>query len=135
MARSKLRPEINITPLVDVVLVLLIIFMVVAPQMEAGQPVKLPAIGQADASQAMSQPITVTLTREGRTYLEKDEVSDEVLLARLKEIHQAQPQARVVLKADTRLPYGKVRSVFRQCQELGFPGASLQVTERSNTKG
>ena len=133
--RPALKPEINITPLVDVVLVLLIIFMVVAPQMEAGASVVLPSIANPDKGNGALEPTTVTLTRDGRLFFEKEELAEEVLLARLGALHSARPETRVVLKADTGLPYGKVRAMFKRCQELGFPGASLQVIDRANKKG
>ena len=133
--RGGLKPEINITPLVDVVLVLLIIFMVVAPQMEAGASVVLPSIANPDKGNGALEPTTVTLTKDGRLFFEKEELSEDVLVERLKALHAAKPQTRVVLKADTGLAYGKVRAMFKRCQELGFPGASLQVIDRANKQG
>ena len=133
--RGGLKPEINITPLVDVVLVLLIIFMVVAPQMEAGASVVLPSIANPDKGNGALEPTTVTLTKDGRLFFEKEELSEDVLVERLKALHAAKPETRVVLKADTGLAYGKVRAMFKRCQELGFPGASLQVIDRANKQG
>jgi biopolymer transport protein TolR len=133
--RSPVKPEINITPLVDVVLVLLIIFMVVTPQMEAGASVTLPSIVNPDKGNGALEPTTVTLSKDGRYYFEKEELSEDELMNRLKSLREAKPETRVVLKADTALAYGKVRSMFKRCQELGFPGASLQVIDRANKKG
>jgi biopolymer transport protein TolR len=135
MARKPLKPEINITPLVDVVLVLLIIFMVVAPQMEAGASVTLPSIANPDQGNGALEPTTVTLTKDGRFFLEKDELAEDALVEKLKALHAEKPEARVVLKADSALEYGKVRAMFRRCQELGFPGAALQVIDKANKKG
>ena len=135
MAREAPKPEINITPLVDVVLVLLIIFMVVTPQMEAGASVTLPAITNPDQGNGALEPTTVTLTRDGRFFFEKEELSEDALVTRLTALHSEKPATRVVLKADTKLSYGKVRAMFRRCQEIGFPGASLQVIDRANKKG
>ena len=133
--RASLKPEINITPLVDVVLVLLIIFMVVAPQMEAGASVVLPSITNPDQGNGALEPTTVTLTKDGRLFFEKEELTEEALVKRLEALHTARPETRVVLKADTGLAYGRVRAMFRRCQELGFPGASLQVIDRANKQG
>ncbi len=135
MARERLKPDINITPLVDVVLVLLIIFMVVAPQMEAGASVTLPAISNPDKGNGALEPTTVTLTKDGRLFFEKEELAEAVLLEKLKALRETKPEARVVLKADAGLAYGKVRAMFKRCQELGFPGASLQVIDRANRQG
>ena len=133
--RGGLKPEINITPLVDVVLVLLIIFMVVAPQMEAGASVVLPSIVNPDQGNGALEPTTVTLTKDGKLFFEKEELAEEALVERLKVLHETKPQTRVVLKADAGLAYGKVRAMFKRCQELGFPGASLQVIDRANKQG
>ncbi|MFZ5446467.1 MAG: ExbD/TolR family protein [Myxococcota bacterium] len=133
--RGGAKPEINITPLVDVVLVLLIIFMVVTPQMEAGASVTLPSIANPDKGNGALEPTTVTLTKDGRFFFEKEQLAEDALVAKLKALHEAKPDARVVIKADTALAYGKVREMFRRCQELGFPGASLQVIDKANKKG
>jgi biopolymer transport protein TolR len=133
--RGAVKPEINITPLVDVVLVLLIIFMVVAPQMEAGASVTLPSIANPDKGNGALEPTTVTLTKDGRFFLEKEELSELELSRKLEALHQTKPEARVVLKADTGLRYGKVREMFKRCQQMGFPGASLQVIDQANKEG
>ncbi|MGV3619847.1 MAG: biopolymer transporter ExbD [Archangium sp.] len=135
MSREKLKPEINITPLVDVVLVLLIIFMVVAPQMEAGASVTLPSISNPDKGNGALEPTTVTLTKDGKFFFEKEQLEETALLEKLKSLHETKPETRVVLKADSGLAYGKVRAMFKRCQEIGFPGASLQVIDRANKQG
>ncbi len=127
-------PEMNVTPLVDVVLVLLIIFMVVTPQMEAGVSVTLPSIANPDNGNGSLEPTTVTLTKEGKFYYEKDELQVEALMTKLRALHESKPDNRVVLKADKDLSYGKVRELFKACQEMGFPGVSLQVIDRANKK-
>jgi len=130
--RAGLAPEMNVTPLVDVVLVLLIIFMVVTPQMEAGVSVTLPSIKNPDRGDASMEPTTVSFTKDGRLYLEKEALSLDALMARLKVLHDSSAERRVVLKADQELGYGKVRELFRACQALGFPGVSLQVIDAAN---
>ena len=134
-SRSKLRkhaaPEINVTPLVDVVLVLLIIFMVIAPALEHGERVELPGIQQPDKEQkGKLDPITVTVGRSGAVYLEKAPTTTEALPAQLADIHAREPDRRVVLKGDGALDYQKVRDVFAVVQNAGFPGVSLQVQKR-----
>ncbi|MBL8924246.1 MAG: biopolymer transporter ExbD [Myxococcaceae bacterium] len=122
----------NVTPLVDVVLVLLIIFMVVTPQMEAGVSVTLPSILNPDQGNGSLEPTTVTLTKDGRFFFEKEELAVDALMTRLKGVHGAKPESRVVLKADKDLEYGKVRTLFKACQDMGFPGVSLQVIDVAN---
>ena len=133
--RAGAKPDINITPLVDVVLVLLIIFMVVAPQMEAGAAVTLPSILNPDKGNGPAEPTTVTLTKDGKLFFEKEELSEDALVEKLTALHAKNAGARVVLKADVGLAYGKVRAMFKRCQEIGFPGAALQVIDKANQHG
>ena len=128
---SKVTAEINVTPLVDVVLVLLIIFMVVTAAVEPGISVELPKIGSPDAQAAKLEPVTVSLSKDGALYLERKSVEVTALRDALREVHANSPGRKVVLKADRRVEYGKVRDLFKECRDLGFPGVSLQVLERS----
>ena len=128
--REPLKPDMNVTPLVDVVLVLLIIFMVVTPQLESGAAVELPAAQNPDqAETAKLDFTTVTLTQHGELYMERDALKREALVQKLTELHQEEPDQRVVLKADRGVRYAEVRSLFKACQDIGFPGVSLQVVE------
>ncbi|XXX72704.1 biopolymer transporter ExbD [Sorangium sp. So ce134] len=131
-SRQQPEPEINVTPLVDVVLVLLIIFMVIAPQMEHGERVELPAVFQPDPkSKSKLDPIYVTITGAGTVFLEKEAVADLPSLGeRLRAIRAVEPERRVVIKGDSSVQYGRVREAFALCQEVGFAGISLQVSQR-----
>ncbi|RKG86504.1 biopolymer transporter ExbD [Corallococcus sp. CA049B] len=128
--RSSLTPEMNVTPLVDVVLVLLIIFMVVTPQLEAGAAVDLPAAMNPDAENKNLEPTTVSLAANGAFYLDRKQLNRDALVVELKALHQAKPDAPVVLKADRGVAYAQVRGVFKAMQDIGFPGISLQVIDR-----
>jgi len=133
--RNHAAPEINVTPLVDVVLVLLIIFMVIAPALEHGERVELPGIMQPDKNQkGKLDPITVTVGRSGAVYIEKTPTSLEVLPNELANLHAREPDRRVVLKGDGLLDYQKVRDVFAIVQNAGFSGVSLQVQKRGGGK-
>ena len=127
------KADINVTPLVDVVLVLLIIFMVVTPQLEAGATVELPKANNPDEKSEALEPTTLSLTAAGDVYFDKQQLSLESLEARLRKLKQEKPHQKLVLKADRNAPYGKVRSLFRTCQQLDFPGVSLQVTQAPKT--
>ena len=128
--RSQLTPEMNVTPLVDVVLVLLIIFMVVTPQLEAGAAVDLPAVVNPDKGEDNSlTPTTVSLTAQGALFVDKKEVPKAQFAEQLRAVHEKDPEARVVLKADRGVRYAEVRGVFKTLQEIGFPGISLQVVD------
>lgn len=125
---ERAKPDINVTPLVDVVLVLLIIFMVVIPQMQAGATVDVPGIAHPDAtSDVKHPPITLSITAAGALYLEKRAVDRGELLALLREGHARQPGSKLVLKGDRRAPYEVVRAIFKEAHGVGFPGISLQV--------
>jgi biopolymer transport protein TolR len=122
------KPDINVTPLVDVVLVLLIIFMVVIPQMEAGASVSVPGAANPDAkTDVQHKPITLSVTAAGNLYLEKRAVARDELLALLREGRAASPRSKLILKGDRAVSYRFMRTLFRDCQGLGFPGVSLQV--------
>jgi biopolymer transport protein ExbD/biopolymer transport protein TolR len=131
--RQHAAPEINVTPLVDVVLVLLIIFMVIAPALEHGERVELPGIMQPDKNQkGKLDPVTVTVGRSGAVYVEKALTTIDALPAQLADVHAREPDRRVVLKGDGMLDYQKVRDVFAVVQNAGFSGVSLQVQKRGN---
>ncbi len=126
------RPDINVTPLVDVVLVLLIIFMVVLPQMEAGANVALPGAEHPDQkTDVKHKPITLSVTKSGNLFLEKRAVEMSELVALLHEGRAQSPGSRLVLKGDREAPYGLMRALFKQAQGIGFPGISLQVGDLS----
>lgn len=129
--RTKPGPVMNVTPLVDIVLVLLIIFMVVLPNMENDAPVEIPSISNVDEDpRGRMDPVTVSITRDARLFLEQDELSSDRLETELRAIHQREPTRRVILRGDMALEYGPVRDLFRMCQHIGFPGVSLRVNER-----
>jgi biopolymer transport protein TolR len=125
------RPAMNVTPLVDVVLVLLIIFMVIVPMMEKSAQVELPSILNVDAeAKAKTDPYTLSMTQEGKVYFEQEQLELGRLAVRLREANERDPTRRLVLRADRAAHYGDVRRIFRDCQEIGFPGVSLRVNER-----
>lgn len=135
--RPQVQPDINVTPLVDVVLVLLIIFMVIAPEMEHGERVELPAITHPDdPAQKPKDPVTVTISAAGNFFIEKEAIADlPALTERLKAEHAAEPERRIVLKGDSNLPYAKIRGMLAMLQSHGLPGVSLSVTQRGGDKG
>jgi biopolymer transport protein ExbD len=122
----------NVTPLVDVVLVLLIIFMVVIPMMEKTAQVDLPAIFNIDPeAKGRTDPFTLSLTRGGEMYFEDEQLQRETFERRLREANDAEPTRRLVLRADRAARYEDVRSLFKICQGIGFPGISMRVDERA----
>ncbi len=129
--QARIAPDINITPLVDVVLVLLIIFMVVAPQMEQDIPITLPGIFNPDPDvEGARAPAMVSLTHDGHFYVESQAYDLDGLLAALSDLHEREPLRRLALRADAGLPYADVRDVFFRVEEIGFPGVSLMVSHK-----
>src|ERR1700748_7944 len=94
------KSEINITPLVDVVLVLLIIFMVVTPMLQRGKDVHLPQAHKIDAEKKDSDPLVLSITQDKKTWIEQSMLDDEALSARLKDEFQASPNRKILLKGD-----------------------------------
>lgn len=130
---SAIEPEINVTPLVDVVLVLLIIFMVVAPRMEQDIPVTLPGVFHPDPEvEAQAPPIQVTIKEAGVYYLDGRPYGLEALLTELATEHADDPLRRLDLRADARLRYGDVRTLYARLHQIGFPGISLLASDLSH---
>lgn len=120
------EPTINVTPLVDVVLVLLIIFMVIAPNLQEGHPVVLPEVDTPDEKK-LENALEVVLDAEGKLVFEEAEIDFETLAMKLEQARAADKERPLVLKADAGLPYGAVRDIFVRLQRGGFTNVSLKV--------
>jgi biopolymer transport protein TolR len=120
--------EINVTPLVDVMLVLLIIFMVTAPLLVAGVPVKLPE-SHARALDQDKKPVTLTIDRQGQVFLDESPVSDDDLPQRMAELRQRlDPDAQLYLRADGGLDYARVMRVMGELNRAGLNKVALVTT-------
>lgn len=124
------KPAINVTPLVDVVLVLLIIFMVVVPQLDQEVPLEVPGIFNVDPDYKGAEPFKVSVPRAGEYYYDGQRYDLDALVGQLEAAHAGEPLRRLVLRADAMLKYGDVREVQRRLQEVGFPGMSFSVTQK-----
>jgi TolR protein len=117
--------DINVTPLVDVMLVLLIVFMVAAPMMMVGVPVQLPKTSAARVAQT-APPVVVTVARDGRLYLRQEEVAEEELGARLAALRDEEANdAPVYVRGDRSVPYGDVMRVMGRVSAAGVARVSL----------
>jgi biopolymer transport protein TolR len=124
-------PDINVTPLVDVVLVLLIIFMVVAPQMDQDVPVDLPGIFNPDPEvETAMDPVKLSVAKAGEYFIDEQQYDLEGAITALAAEHANEPMRRLVLRADAKLGYKDVREILARSQQVGFPGMSLMVGER-----
>ena len=128
-SQKGLKAEINITPLVDVVLVLLIIFMVVTPMLQRGKDVRLPEVHKPDKEKNEGDPLILSVTRDKKMYLEQSMLDEAGLDGQLKQEFAAQPNRRILLKGDDRLTYGDVRKVMEVARKAGAKGISLGVQE------
>ena len=119
--------EINVTPLVDVMLVLLIIFMVTAPLLTAGVPVNLPD-SRAKSLDQDKEPIQISLDKGGQIFLDKDEISEDALpdaLAALAAKAPADQPPQIFLRADRELGYGRVAKVMGELNRAGLNRIAL----------
>lgn len=127
---SSARPTINVTPLVDVVLVLLIIFMVITPEMENQDRVELPSVMFPDPeAKAKVEPLRISLSRH-QLSLDGEAITWGELDSRFAEIRIAEPQRRAVVRADVSVSYGEVRRIYAACESHRFPGIAVAVSER-----
>jgi biopolymer transport protein TolR len=120
--------EINVTPFVDVMLVLLIIFMVAAPLLTAGVPVELPETAAEPLPTDVEEPLAVTVAADGRVFLMSAEVPPGELVTRLQSVAAERDSARVFLRADGSVPYARVAEVMGALNAGGFRDIGL-VTE------
>jgi biopolymer transport protein ExbD len=123
--------EINVTPFVDVMLVLLIVFMVAAPLMTAGVAVQLPRT-EAGRTSETRRPIVVSIDREGQTFVGEEPLASGALRERLGHLAAQNPEAVAYVRGDRRLPYGDVMTVMGQVSSAGFTKVVL-LAERSAT--
>ncbi len=134
--RMRGRPpmsEINVTPFVDVMLVLLIIFMVTAPLLVAGVPVNLPE-SRANALEQEQEPVQISIDEEGRVYIDDEEVNRGALPTRLREISANQnpdDPRQIMLRGDRSLDYGLIMGVMGELNRAGLNRVSLVTTGSS----
>ena len=127
--RKPVMAEINVTPMVDVMLVLLIIFMVSAPLLTVGVPIDLPQ-SQAKALDQDREPLTVSVNGKGQVFLQNSEIKVEDLVAKLQAITQARAgmEERIYVRGDRKVDYGTVMRVMGRLSSAGFHRVAL-VTE------
>ena len=123
------KNSINVTPLIDVVLVLLIIFMVVTPMLQRGKDVKLPTAEKISEEKKDSDPLIVSITADKKVYIESDESSEETFAEQLKKA-LGHENKKILLKGDERLSYGDVRRIMNKMREAGAKNVSIGVEEK-----
>ncbi len=123
--------EINVTPFVDVMLVLLVIFMVTAPLLTVAVPVDLPkaraaAIGKPD------KPLIVSVRADGAVFLQETQMDTATLIARLRAIARVRDNPRIFVRGDKTVPYGRVMQVMSSISTAGFPKVALVAEDGSD---
>lgn len=124
-ARSKPMSEINVTPFVDVMLVLLIIFMVAAPLLTVGVPVELPKTAANALPQEQEEPLTITVQADGQLSIQNTPVSAQELVPKLQAIAVERDGDKVFLRADGAVPYERVVQVMGALNAGGFSNIGL----------
>jgi len=129
--RKALVSEINVTPFVDVMLVLLIIFMVAAPLLTVGVPIDLPET-QANALNSETQPITVSVNSQGQIYLQETEIPLEEVVAKLQAIATTGYDERIYVRGDRSADYGTVMQVMARISAAGYRNLGLVTLQEQD---
>jgi biopolymer transport protein ExbD len=134
--RSRIRSEINVTPLVDVCLVLLIIFMVVTPMLNDQIALELPRVSNPDRMPRRGSQISISIPfgATGTIFFEKTPLSPLEFRSRLARLRQLSPPPEIVVRADRRVEYRRVRAVLATLNAFGFRNVGL-VAEKTNPEG
>jgi biopolymer transport protein TolR len=124
--RSKraVMSDINVTPLVDVMLVLLVIFMLTAPLLTIGIPIDLPKTKAASLTEN-SEPITISLDKEGKLYLQETEITLVELVPKVQSIMAAKPETKIFVRGDQNITYGQIMHVMGILNTAGFSKVAL----------
>ena len=133
-AKGGLNSEINVTPLVDVMLVLLIIMMIVAPMLQKGVDVRLPSAGNTTDKPETQGQTVVAITRDRRMYVNSIEVREQDLQARVQDALETTSERIVLIKADEEAPYGSVMAAMDELRKVGVEDIGL-ITERKLRAG
>ena len=125
VSHAALNADINVTPLVDVCLVLLIIFMVVTPMLQKGVPVNLPVTQDPIKTPDTEKQLQISVKADGSFYLGPLVIRKEQLEAELQAIHDRTPDREIAVKGDRLVSYGAVLEVLQACREVGFQNVGL----------
>ena len=127
--KGGIKSDINVTPLVDVVLVLLIIFMVVTPMLQRGKDVVLPKSKVIDKDPGSGDPLILSVTSDKRIWVDKDSYDEAGLEQKLRDEVIAQPNRPFLLKGDSRVTVGEIRKVMAIARKAGARGVRIAVEQ------
>ena len=130
LTKGGMTSEINVTPLVDVCLVLLIIFMVVTPMLQKGVAVNIPVTESPEKTPDTDKQLQISVKSDGTVYLGSTVVRKEQVQSELETIHQRTPDREIAVKGDKLVKYGAVLDVLKACREVGFNNVGLIAQPR-----
>ena len=133
--KAPMNSEINVTPLVDVCLVLLIIFMVVTPMLQKGVPINLPVTEEPEKTPDTDKQLQISVKSDGSVYLGTTVVRKEQVQSELDLIHQKTPDREIAVKGDRSVKYGAIIDVLKACREVGFNNVGLISQPKKNNQG
>src|SRR5262245_7359348 len=131
--RQDMKSDINVTPLVDVCLVLLIIFMVVTPMLQKGRPVLLPQTDRPEKKPESNRQILVSVEADKNIFIDAKWYPDREFASKMREFHDRSSDKEILIKADNRLNYGDVKKVMRIIKETGIEKVGL-IAEKKQAK-
>src|SRR5258708_10477816 len=132
LTKGAMTSDINVTPLVDVCLVLLIIFMVVTPMLQKGVPVNIPVTEEPEKTPDTDKQLQISVKSDGTVYLGSTVVRKEQVQSELETIHQRTPDREIAVKGDKQVKYGAVLDVLKACREVGFNNVGLIAQPKSS---
>ena len=131
VSHAELTADINVTPLVDVCLVLLIIFMVVTPLLQKGVPVNLPVTNEPEKTPDTEKQLQISVKADGSVYVGPTVVRKDEVQRRLEELHKEDSSREIAVKGDRSVKYGDVLDVLKACREVGFNDVGLVTQPKS----
>src|SRR6266480_582362 len=132
---ATLTSDINVTPLVDVCLVLLIIFMVVTPMLQKGVPVNIPVTEDPEKTPDTDKQLQISVKADGSVYLGSMVVRKEQMQSELEKIHERTPDREIAVKGDKLVKYGAVLDALKACREVGFNNVGLIAQPKKSPSG
>ena len=132
LSHAAMTSDINVTPLVDVCLVLLIIFMVVTPMLQKGIPVNLPVTENPDKTPDTEKQLIISVKADGSVYVGPNVVRKDEVESVLKGIQERTPDREIAVKGDRLVKYGDVLDVLKACREVGFNDVGLVSQPRKS---
>jgi biopolymer transport protein ExbD len=135
LGSAGLNADINVTPLVDVCLVLLIIFMVVTPMLQKGVPVNIPVTDEPEKTPDTEKQLQISVKADGTVYVGPTVVRKDQVQSQLEEIHTRTPDREIAVKGDKQVKYGDVLDVLKACREVGFNDVGLIAQPKKQQGG